>query len=599
MSRSEWLERIEAGLRPSRRTDGAADYDLHLGNDSEWLVSRAGAIETLRDAQTRRVIVANLTKASLQVIRRADVGALSPFDQCLDDALLEDGATLLQGFRTTRLARGAPFFGALSLSAKPNPIGVRLPGSHAPEPPVTIKIDTVTHSDGPYVTSEQLDTEDRRLVDLWQESRRRAQPDGWTEQRENFSLLSLGYARLAEKLVLRYLAAQGKAPEDVSLQQVDGTSDLWASCDILTDQPIDVKNATLFGSRKRHIYVPKFKKMGGTPVQIAGVLSRPSTEYIAGRRRKRHYETGKLVHSVQQTLLGFTALPDLLRVRDAVNALPDRGQPLDLLFAENMLPPWSFEASTDIDPVRLWRAAVIFAHEPTSIIATALACGAPVDERLLASLNPGQRIVFDRFEEVVAKGGYRKASIALFAISELISWALAGRDASSAIRFLRRINRIEDFRKSHRIPAIFGEPEPARSHGYEVEIAFAGSACGGLYDPTDSIATLLMLLERCAAEIQRLPSPIRHFDVPNPYILIGRDDRGQAITLYAYCGGKLPHGAWCNHFPLMIGDNAPCPSCRRLVCHECDYCSEPCPDRRKRKAARDAEKAAARNPFGP
>ena len=76
-----------------------------------------------------------------------------------------------------------------------------------------------------------------------------------------------------------------------------------------------------------------------------------------------------------------------------------------------------------------------------------------------------------------------------------------------------------------------------------------------------------------------------HFDAPGPHVLVGKDERGNRVTLYAYCGGKLKNGSWCNHFPLIITRNPSCRSCGRLICNECEFCSEGCREFAARKAA--------------
>lgn len=53
-------------------------------------------------------------------------------------------------------------------------------------------------------------------------------------------------------------------------------------------------------------------------------------------------------------------------------------------------------------------------------------------------------------------------------------------------------------------------------------------------------------------------------------------DDNQLITLMAYCGGFKALKGNCGHFPLIVGKNDTCPRCHKLICDECDYCSDKC-----------------------
>jgi hypothetical protein len=588
MSTMDLLSLIDKELSPSASSDNMREYDLHLVGGSEWLVSKVGRIDALEHNKTGRVIVANLTRGRLQAVRRGLRYKLVSFDQCADGLQLEDGLTLLRRFARVRDLAQAPFFAALSFSTEKHSQEIRVDGSDFSERDFhnfEVRINAVGESEDLRLSSPLLEPDDLRLIDIWRTGRMREQTGERSPRHERFSLLSLGYARLAEKLVLRYLTAQRQDAQDVSLGQLDGTNALWKSCDIVADRHIDVKNATTYGSRKRHVFVPKFKKVDADDVLIAGVISEPYSEFVEYRRRKKKYMGGHYVYSVRQTFLGFASLTDIDSVQAAINGLPERRQALALSFYENMLSAWTFEASVGIDTIKLLHVAELFAHELTTIIAASLACGHPVEEAILTGLNPAQRQLFEQFRFAVEKAGYSKATIALFAISEFIAWSIDGRNSAALIRFLRKINTIEDFTNT-RDRLGFGLRSGREDEKYETNIEFSGNCCGGLYDPTDSICTLFNLLETCAEQIGRLGARFVYFDVPNQFILVGKDEQGRATTLYAYCGGKLDNGAWCNHFPLVIGENASCPSCLRLVCNECGYCASRCPELPKRKATR-------------
>lgn len=591
------ITKIESALRPSARGDDEREYDLHLINGDEWIISRAGKILELKEGKAPRVIVANLTQGYLDVIRRSHLSDILCLDECDNESQLVDALERVRRFALVRNHHAAPFWAALSIHGERYSLNLRTSrcrqiaevcqGS-------TTMIDAVSGSDeAPRLVCEQLDAEDFQLINLWQRSRFQDKNAEKNERRELFSLLSLGYARLAEKLVLRYFHAQRLDAQDVSLWQLSGTGSLWKSCDIHAGQYFDVKNATTFGSRKRHVFVPKFKKVDAADVLIAGVISSPFSEFVENRRRKKKFMGGRYVQYVRQTFLGFAALENLSHIQSTINGLPNRRQELQLSFYENALPAWAFEASDGIDLNRLHDGAKLLAREPMSIISLSLATRKDVPEFVLTGLNRGQREVFDRFRAAVEKAGYTKATIAMFAISEFIAWTIDGRNAVGLIRFLRNLNSVEDFGSDRGSAWLSSKPD-RRYEKYEIQIDYRGSVCGGLYDPTSSIRDLFSLLEKCAVQIKNLELRFTHFDVPNPYILIGKDQSGRAITLFAYCGGKLDNGAWCHHTPLIIGENDNCPSCHRLVCDDCDYCGDNCAAYHARKAERKAKNATRR-----
>ena len=61
-------------------------------------------------------------------------------------------------------------------------------------------------------------------------------------------------------------------------------------------------------------------------------------------------------------------------------------------------------------------------------------------------------------------------------------------------------------------------------------------------------------------------------------MLLGKTDRGEKLTIYTYCGGKKKGGFRCDNFPLSIVKHPNCQTCGRLVCDECGFCSERCPE---------------------
>lgn len=373
------------------------------------------------------------------------------------------------------------------------------------------------------------------------------------------------YARMAEKFVHEFYVHQlNKQAVDVSVRQLDGRSSDWLTHDIAADVPIDVKNATVFGSRRRHSFVERFKRTGGRDVHIAGVL----TQYPTSRGM-----------GVRQAFLGLVSLPDVESAQSAVNELPGRAGLVTLSFDSGYIPPWAFE----VDAYRqrydgnCW--VDILATKSETRISVAIARGRHRESSVYLGMNPVQKAFVDRLAHVIDRASYRKMSIALFAISEFLAALARGHDASSVVRFIRRLISIEAFPGTAiRIAGLGSGLTAAKStrETYKVRLDIDPSTIGGLHDPTKSLGELLDLLEETGDSIARSGLKLEHFDAPSPYILLARTTNGRKVTVYAYCGGKKDNGFRCERFPLVMGRHATCDHCGKLICDDCDFCSEGC-----------------------
>jgi hypothetical protein len=96
-------------------------------------------------------------------------------------------------------------------------------------------------------------------------------------------------------------------------------------------------------------------------------------------------------------------------------------------------------------------------------------------------------------------------------------------------------------------------------------------------DPLETIkeviGVLAVVADRCPERVKAFP----HFKLTGSGVLKGRPDNGNWQTILAYCGGwgRLRDGrsVKCGQSPLFLGQNEPCDTCGRLVCHQCGYCS--------------------------
>lgn len=418
--------------------------------------------------------------------------------------------------------------------------------------------------------AERLDATDVQLINRWSPyppDRQLSLEDLALERSDRFRLnRHLIYARMAEKFVLDFYTHQlGRRVKDVSVRQLDGGDPSWMTHDIAADVPIDVKNATIFGARRRHNFVERFKRTGGRDVHIAGVL----TEF------PRSASPG-----IRQAFLGLVALADVERAVWAVNELPGRAGPVRLSFDSGYIPPWAFELDAYRERYEMdaaWFEVLI--TKPDTRIAVAIARGKARESSIYLAMNRAQRGLVDRLLHVIDRASYRKMSIALFTISEFLAALQRGCNGSAVIQFIRRLISVEAPADSTvRIAGLGSGLRAAKSmrETYRVRLDLEPSQTGGLYDPTKSLIELLDLLERAGDGIARSHMKLEHFDAPSPYMLLARTTGGRKVTVYAYCGGTNDAGYACERFPLIIGFHATCDGCGRLVCDDCGFCSEGC-----------------------
>lgn len=98
-------------------------------------------------------------------------------------------------------------------------------------------------------------------------------------------------------------------------------------------------------------------------------------------------------------------------------------------------------------------------------------------------------------------------------------------------------------------------------------------------DPLKTVKELLDLLARVAETCADRATAFTDFRLRRAGVLQGRTRDRRWQTIFAYCGGWLPHSGTsvkCGQDPLYLGQNESCSSCGNLVCHKCDYCSETC-----------------------
>ncbi|SDB74003.1 hypothetical protein [Belnapia rosea] len=447
----------------------------------------------------------------------------------------------------------------------------------------------MTEEAGEYVLSSVrgISDDDKRLIEIW--SRGLGLPPSQPEKAKNL-IKRMAYARMAERLVLEFIPkVYGCPAEDVSLTQLKSSSGLWQRCDIVANgHHLDVKNHLQYGQGCPHPYVKEFKRVAGRDVAIAGV----ATEHW--RPVRPH-----------QVFLGVVQLTDIEKVKAAINELPGREHAVTIQFHDDKLPAWAFELpGVAPDYEQLFDLARTFAGWQETTLAAAIACGREKEAALYGELDDEQKSIVDRFSLTVKSAGYSKATIAMFAISEFMKRCKKVGRPSEFIRFLRDMVTFEEFGSHERPlkpgsifgslstrvrsrprlrehPAAPGRPFPyavqegRAGNPYEVAIDLEESQCGGLHDSTESIAGLFDLLGKAGDGVAAQELSFVHFNVQGPHVLVGKTADGTVRTVYANCGGERG-GYACNTFPLVIGVNASCERCGRLICKQCHYCSPDC-----------------------
>ncbi|HAJ64799.1 MAG TPA: hypothetical protein DCP31_40800, partial [Cyanobacteria bacterium UBA8543] len=106
----------------------------------------------------------------------------------------------------------------------------------------------------------------------------------------------------------------------------------------------------------------------------------------------------------------------------------------------------------------------------------------------------------------------------------------------------------------------------------------------GIYDPLkiiDELCETLSVLWNNRHQSQI--SEFKIFKFNGRGLLQGkRDSSEQLTTIIAYCGGFVEKKGKCGFSPLVLGKHNHCINCGKLICPECNYCSENCQQKLKR-----------------
>jgi len=415
-------------------------------------------------------------------------------------------------------------------------------------------------------TNALLGNADAALCLRWNDiafnARTTSEATAWTRLREldTYRQCQVLSARSAELVMQAYYAKMGFDVEDVSLMQLEDTTDDWKVYDLrVGDRLIDVKNARKSlnggGNFVEHC-VPKFKELRATgdQVVIAGVLS----DY---QKDPNFYRQAY----PSATVLGEVNVVEVRRLY--LWAKYRFGPHLDLtgLWNYGFLPGWLFEYPDAYYPrrnetinslssiARRLNGAGLFSDRLPGWLL--VLCG---DEELVRSMpikESKRKLILD-LHLMVEKIGVSRRSLYVFVMGIALE-ALANRDSPE-----------DDLTELISLIAL-----PVKSPNGNEQLSMLGLA-----DPMGYVVSLVKTLSKIGNKLLTLGIHLTGFRLVHPAILKGVCSDGRVLTLLAYCGGwqTVPISARCGTTPLTIIDDEHCPLCGHLVCHNCGHCSNIC-----------------------
>lgn len=408
-------------------------------------------------------------------------------------------------------------------------------------------------------------------------------------------------ARVAERAAKKFYEGVGSTVGDISITQLEGGSGDWTTHDLLIDTSVavDVKNARRPVNGKNFYVehtVPKFKlDRRSSCVKIAGILS----PYL---NLKYIRNPDDAIFNVDDVVfLGETC-------RDSVDKLvfTFSSPTFEVSRAyERTIPNWVFGYPpmwyrVFADDVRRfidhceWPEGeeweyVLDNGEKMAAIPVLCATGKPLPPAISSKLLGWQSDFYARMQRL-SSGSPELPVVFLAVLTDFLEKLKGGQSGFSPRDYL---------------PLLFAE-DPVHTVSYPL----------GAIDPLGLVRALVKTLtilwdNRGKTKLENLSS----FRFGGLGILQGREiDRREWKTIVAYCGGTVyqtdgegnvildPEGrplaekGKCGKSPLLIGVEANCPACGKLVCGKCGFCSKPCQERKfaeraeaKRKTSDEAK----------
>ena len=390
----------------------------------------------------------------------------------------------------------------------------------------------------------------------------------------NHQVARMWSARNAELASAEYWRTLGQNSEDISIHQITRQSNSWRYYDLMVaGLCIDVKNArTSFASKKNYsdVCVSRFKRdrSFGSDVLIQGVLStyvRP--EEMAN---SENHDVTILGLVSEKEIRDFEhSVADLTKGRLSIQTLQRNGKP------PKFIPGWLFEhpgalyANPDHNQERFrqfltkWQEAELGLKEiPPAIL-------------LIGYTNKVAGVSLDLFEinehaveivaQVIDRHGLKLRSIVMGVILACIRCKRLAADVFRPADLKRLLFLDSDSKKAD---------SPL-----------------GLYDPFEYVNSFINVFETIYEKNRDALASYDRFKLQGASILMGsRGDSLEWETIIAYCGGLDPHyHVACGKNPIFLGESAHCGECHRLICPECGFCAEQCPERLVREERRRSQ----------
>ena len=410
---------------------------------------------------------------------------------------------------------------------------------------------------------------------------------------------AMSSARLAEKSLIFRLASLRKCPIDLSILQINQPNDeRWIQADIqMAEGAWDVKNARRsFSSKSTYSEhcVPTFKIARGLGnVSIAGVLS-PYPDAV-DEPEKMQYEIHHPINTrnldTRMNARVWLGIVDKRKIDALQKGFDECSEYLSIDFRNvdthgKYLPPWIFDYPSECYSNRdllLLELQKRYEREALCIpigLAAVLGVIKIVDSRISIQKEAL------RLQQRIQKLGLSRPVLFLHVLERFCeSIHLNLPFNAEAIRKCLTLKCAVQIAEGS-VP--LSAPMPSKSawnseSQESQEWAFLASRPLGVADPLKTIHRLIDVLaetfKKCRTEVNKF----RTFRLAGPGILRGIGVDGNETTILAYCGGWRnlglvnKKGVRCGTNPLHLGLDISCPRCRRLICHNCGFCSNNCP----------------------
>jgi hypothetical protein len=363
-------------------------------------------------------------------------------------------------------------------------------------------------------------------------------------------------ARRAEMLVGAFYSQLGLEVRDISITQLtEPDKGDWKNFDLDVGYPLDVKNARSTYNGKQHFAehaVVRFKNArdSGHEVRIVGVWS----PYI------NRAESAARGFEQPATVLGEVGLLEIERLTAWMARRFGRIVKTTALWDPSRVPGWFFEYP---DIYYCQRAAavqlmfdLVAKHGDDNHMKVGQWLIAEAHGVTLPSNFSATQLVIE-IRDMLVTCGLAKRCLILYGMCSTLEAALTGTDADGLLLKIREIF-LTGLTNDECFPL-------------------------GLYDPLGYVERFFGVFEYLAISVRQFADEIAAFHLTGPNILLATMNDGRRLTFLAYCGGWIESKGRCGYAPLVAGCHPHCEACGKLICPNCNHCTELCELGKERK----------------